>query len=49
LFGFAEFRSPFPGGGGVVWLDLGNGTALHIFGGRKAPVANERERHLAIP
>jgi len=47
-FGFAELETPFAGGGGVVWLDTGNGMALHIFGGLKQPVADERERHIAI-
>lgn len=47
-FGFAELKNPFAGGGGVVWLDLGHGTALHIFGGRSGPVGDERERHIAI-
>jgi len=48
VFGFAELKTPFAGGGGVIWLDLGNGVALHIFGGRTTAVANEHERHLAI-
>jgi lactoylglutathione lyase len=48
VFGFAELKNPFPGGGGVVWLDLGNGVALHIFGNRPADIANEHERHLAF-
>ena len=48
LFGFAELKTPFVGGGGVVWLAIGNGAALHIFGGRVLALANERERHLAI-
>jgi lactoylglutathione lyase len=47
-FGFTELKTPFAGGGGVVWLDMGNGTALHIFGGLKQPVADARERHIAI-
>ena len=47
-FGFAELKTPFAGGGGVVWLDMGNGTALHIFGGLKQPVTDARERHIAI-
>ena len=47
-FGFAELKTPFAGGGGVVWLDLGHGMALHLFGGRVSPVTNEHERHIAI-
>ena len=47
-FGFPEIRTPFAAGGGVVWLDLGNGTSLHIFGGRRSAVVNERERHIAF-
>ena len=47
-FGFVELKNPFAGGGGVVWLDLGNGIALHLFGGRKSPVLDERERHMAV-
>ena len=48
LFGLKELKNPFPGGGGVVWLDLGNGIALHIFGGMTSKVTDERERHLAM-
>lgn len=48
VFGFAELKNPFAGGGGVVWLDLGGGIALHLFGGRMSPVANGRERHFAV-
>lgn len=48
VFGLKELKNPFPGGGGVVWLDLENGMALHIFGGRRSPVTDERERHLAV-
>jgi lactoylglutathione lyase len=48
VFGLKELKNPFPGGGGVVWLDLGNGMALHIFGGRSSALNDVRERHLAI-
>ena len=48
VFGLIELKNPFVGGGGVVWLDLGNGIALHIFGGRQFPVPKERERHMAF-
>ena len=48
VFGFEELCNRFPGGGGVVWLDLGHGIALHIFGGRASPVGDERDRHIAV-
>lgn len=30
------------------WLDLGNGLALHILDGRKAPKPSNRDEHLAL-
>jgi catechol 2,3-dioxygenase-like lactoylglutathione lyase family enzyme len=48
IFGFRELKNPFPGGGGVIWLDAGNGVAMHIFGGRTSKVTDERERHFAV-
>ena len=47
-FGFRELKNPFPGDGGVIWLDVGNGVAMHIFGRRTSMVADERERHFAM-
>lgn len=47
-FGFAELKTPFGDGADVVWLDLGGGIALHVFGGRTTRVLNEHERHLAF-
>ena len=48
VFGLRELKNPFPGGGGVIWLDVGNGVAMHIFGGRTSKVTDERERHFAV-
>ncbi len=47
-FGFAELKTPFGSGADVVWLDLGGGIALHVFGGRAADIENEHERHIAF-
>ncbi|MDY0747690.1 VOC family protein [Paucibacter sp. R3-3] len=47
-FGFKELRTPFGDAADVVWLDVGGGIALHVFGGRAATIANEQERHLAF-
>lgn len=47
-FGFAGLKTPFGDDADVVWLDLGGGVALHVFGGRQAGIANEHERHIAF-
>lgn len=47
-FGFTTLKTPFGDGADVVWLDLGGGMALHVFGGRTAGIANEHERHIAF-
>ena len=47
-FGFADLKTPFGDDADVVWLDLGGGVALHVFGGRKGDIANEHERHMAF-
>lgn len=47
VFGFRELKTPFPAGTDVVWLDIGNGTSLHIFGGNPTS-SDPRERHLAF-
>jgi lactoylglutathione lyase len=33
---------------GIRWLSLGKGVALHLIGGRTAPVADVRSVHLAL-
>ena len=47
-FGFSELKTPFGPNADVVWLDLGGGVALHVFGGRISGVQNEHERHIAF-
>lgn len=45
LFGLQEIPSAATG---TRWLSLGNGLALHLIGGRAAPVADVRSVHLAL-
>ena len=48
LFGFPPMENPFPGGGGVICLNVRHGIAMHIFSSRKSVAHSERERHLAF-
>jgi lactoylglutathione lyase len=45
LFGLREIPAPVKD---RRWFDLGYGIALHLLGGRSAPVADDRSVHLAI-
>lgn len=45
LFGLRQVPAPVPF---ARWLVMGNGTMLHIVGGRTAPVRNARWDHLAL-
>jgi lactoylglutathione lyase len=45
VFGFQEIPAAAKG---RRWLSLGKGVALHLLGGRSAPVADDRSVHLAL-